>query len=78
MFWSGGKERTFDIKPTQCAVTICHISFHITNNYFQEVQHEAIRVGKYENMASMCFLFTDASSQRGLTQSLTLTVVKRV
>lgn len=44
---------------------MCSLFFfflHITNNYSQEVQEELIRVGQYENMASMWLLFMDGSS----------------
>lgn len=56
--------------------SICHTSFHITKNYFQEVQEEVIRVGQYENTASMWFSFMDGSSHHGLKQPLILIVFK--
>ena len=50
------------LNNTMCG-SICRISFHITNNYFQEVREEVIRDGQYENTASMWFLFMAGSSR---------------
>lgn len=32
---------------------ISHIYFHITNNYFQGIEKETIKLGHYEQTASM-------------------------
>lgn len=60
---------------TMCR-SISHISFHKTNNNFQEVQEEGIGVGQRENTAGVWFLFVDGSSHRRLTESFILTVLK--